>query len=113
MKSLFAFLVFLAPLCAQSLPTLPDETVIATFDDGVKLTYGEFKQIYSVLPPEHQQQDARKRASFLPQWGLMRKLAGMAEADKMDQLSPSKEAIEYYRLVILSQARMNRALTDI
>jgi parvulin-like peptidyl-prolyl isomerase len=113
MKSFLAFCLLVAPLCAQSLPNLPDETVVATFDDGAQMTYGEFKRIYSILPSENQQQALQNRAAFLQQWGLMRKLARIAESEKMDQLSPSKEAIEYYRYVILSQAQMSRAMTDI
>jgi peptidyl-prolyl cis-trans isomerase C len=95
---------------AAPMPNLPDETVLATFDDGVKMTMGDFKRIYSVLPAENQQQALNNRQSFLQQWALMRKLAKMAEADKLDQMSPSKEALEYYRLVILSQAKMNQAM---
>jgi parvulin-like peptidyl-prolyl isomerase len=110
---LLSVLVFLAPVWAQSsapLPDLPDETVVATFEDGVKMTLGEFKHLYAVLPPDNQQQAMHDRPAFLKQWALMRKLARLAEADQLDQLSPSKEALEYYRLVILSQAKMNAAL---
>src|SRR3982750_3877742 len=107
-----ALFLCLVPVWAQvspqvpPIPTLPDETVIATFEDGTKMTMGEFKQIYSVLPQENQQQVLQNRAGFLQQWALMRKLAKIAEEEKLDQLSPSKEALEYYRLVILSQAKM-------
>src|SRR5581483_1550276 len=105
MKFLTLF-VFSAAVWAQSpsapIPDLPDETVVATFDDGAKMTMGDFKRIYAVLPPENQQQALRDRAAFLKQWALMRKLAKMAEQDQLDKLSPSKEALEYYRLIILS-----------
>ena len=116
MKLLSLLVFLLVPVWAQApspLPNLPDETVVATFDDGVKLTLGEFKRIYAVLPPENQQQAMRDRPAFLKQWALMRKLAKMAEADQLDKLSPSKEALEYYRLVILSQAKMNAALSQV
>ena len=109
--------MFLAPRLGavrpSPLPNLPDETVVATFDDGVKMTLGEFKRLYAVLPPENQQQAMHDRPAFLKQWALMRKLAKMAETEQLDKLSPSKEALEYYRLVILSQAKMNAALTQI
>jgi peptidyl-prolyl cis-trans isomerase C len=105
-----ALFVCLASAAAQTpLPNLPDETVIATFDDGVTMTMGEFKRIYVVLPPETQKQAMQNRQSFLQQWALMRKLAKMAQDDKLDQLSPSKESLEYYRLAILSQAKMDDA----
>jgi peptidyl-prolyl cis-trans isomerase C len=113
---LLSLLVFLAPVWAQPsapLPDIPDETVVATFDDGVKMTLGEFKHLYAVLPPDNQQQAMHDRPAFLKQWALMRKLAKSAEDEGLDKLSPSKEALEYYRLVILSQAKTNSALMQI
>src|ERR1051325_134786 len=114
--SLLAF-VCLSSAWAQSPPSpltdLSDETVVATFDDGVKITMGDFKRLYAVLPAENQQQAMQNRQAFIQQWALMRKLARMAEAEKLDQLSPSKEALDYYRMVILSQAKMNQAIQEI
>lgn len=111
-----ALFVCLAPAWAQSSPaalsSISDETVVATFDDGAKMTMGDFKRIYAVLPAENQQQAMQNRQAFVQQWALMRKLASMAETEKLDQMSPSKEALEYYRLVILSQARMNMAVAQ-
>jgi peptidyl-prolyl cis-trans isomerase C len=108
-----AILVCLAPAWAQTpLPNISDETVVATFDDGVKMTMGEFKRIYAVLPPETQKQAMQNRQGFLEQWALMRKLTKLAESEKLDQLSPAKESLEYYRLAILSQARMDQAALD-
>src|SRR5512144_2488768 len=94
--------VCLVAVRAQSpaLPNIPDETVIATFEDGVTMTMGEFKRIYSVLPQQNQLEALNNRAEFLHQWALMRKLARAAETEKLDKLSPAKEALEYYRLVV-------------
>jgi parvulin-like peptidyl-prolyl isomerase len=95
-----AVLVCLAA-SAQSLPNLPDETVVAVFDDGVKFTMGDFKRLYPALPADLQKLAAQDRGGFVQQWALMRKLAKMAENDKLDQLSPTKEALEF------SQAKMD------
>jgi peptidyl-prolyl cis-trans isomerase C len=95
------------PAPPPALPDLPDETVIAVFDDGGKLTAGEFKNIYAVLPPNAQQGAIRDRKAFLEQWALFRKLAAAAEKKKLDQASPTREALEYYRLFLLSQAAVN------
>jgi peptidyl-prolyl cis-trans isomerase C len=103
----------LASVQAQPLPNLPDETPIAVFADGVKLTMGEFKRLVAALPPENQQQAIQNRAQFLQQWGMMRKLSQMAEADKLEQTSPAKESLEYNRMVILSQAEMGHASTQV
>jgi peptidyl-prolyl cis-trans isomerase C len=80
------------------------------FDDGTKFTMGDFKKIYGALPPENQQMALRDRENFLKQWGLMRKLSHMAEQQKLDQQSPTKETIDYYRMMILSQVKLNDAL---
>jgi peptidyl-prolyl cis-trans isomerase C len=108
-----ALFVCLPSVWAQSpaMPNVPDETVIATFDDGAKMTMAEFKRIYAVLPQQNQLEALNNRAEFLHQWALMRKLASAAESQKLDQLSPAKEALEYYRLVVLSQAKMTAEAT--
>ncbi len=95
---------------APTIPDLPDDTPVAIFDDGTKFTMGEFKKIYAALPPENQQMALRERKMFLQQWGLMRKLAQMAEKDSLDQGSPIKETLAYYRMMILSQAKLNDQL---
>src|SRR5947209_5129811 len=84
-----------APASAPALPDLPDETVIATFEDGATFTMGEFKRVYGFMPPEQQRMVLQDRKTFLEQWAFMRKLALMAEAAKLDQQSPTKEAIAY------------------
>jgi len=88
------------------LPDLPEETVICTFDDGVAFTMGEFKRVYGALPPDMQQMALRNRSEWLHEYSLMRKLTKMAEESKLDQESPYKEALNYSRLAVLSQAQM-------
>jgi hypothetical protein len=119
MKGL-ALLVFSCGLAAAqqgapppaALPDLAEQTVIAVFDDGTKLTMGDFKNIYAVLPPNGQQGAIRDRKAFLEQWGLLRKLADAAQKKKLDQASPTREALEYYRLTLLSQAAINDQVTN-
>ena len=120
MKSLGVFsILFCSVSLAQNapapaaLPNLPDDAVIAIFDDGSKMTMGEFRQIYAILPPANQQAALHNRKSFLEQWGLGRKLARMAEVEKLDQQSPAKEALAYSRMTIMMQAKMNEAMTSI
>ncbi len=92
-----------------AMPSLPDETVIAVFPDGAKMTMGDFKNLYAVLPPQNQQLALRDRKSFIEQFSFMRMLAQLAEKDKLDQASPAKEALAYYRMAILSQYKLNDA----
>ena len=97
---------------APAFPPLPDDAVIAVFDDGHQLTMGEFKKIYAALPPQNQQMALRDRKTFLEQWAFMRKLSQMAEKEKLDQQSPTKEALDYYRMMILSQAKVNDVVSS-
>ena len=98
---------------APTIPDLPDDTVVAIFGDGKKLTMGEFKRIYAALPPPNQQMALRDRAVFLHQWEMMRKLTKMAEAAKLDLESPYKEALEYGRMNVLAQAQIGVAINTI
>jgi peptidyl-prolyl cis-trans isomerase C len=98
-----------SPAPQPTMPNLPDDTVVAIWDDGVKFTMADFKRLYYILPQQNQQLALRDRKTFLQQYGFMRKLAQMAEKEKLDQSSPSKETLEYYRLMILSQAELNVA----
>ncbi len=94
------------------MPDIPDQTTIAMFDDGVKLTMADFKKLLAALPPDNQPLALRDRKTFLQQWAFMRKLAQMAEKQKLDQESPAREQLEYSRLMILSQAKLNEALNS-
>jgi parvulin-like peptidyl-prolyl isomerase len=95
------------------MPNLPDETVIATFDDGTKFTMADFKAFYGVLPPQNQQAALRDRAAFLHQWAVMRKLTRIADGKKLAQQSPYKEAIEYGRMNTMVQALINETINEI
>jgi parvulin-like peptidyl-prolyl isomerase len=95
-----------APGPAPAVPDLPDDEVICTFEDGHKFTQGEFKKLYASLPEQMQQMALRDRPEFLHEVSLMRKLTKMAEQAKLDQESPYKEALEFSKMMVLSQAQM-------
>ncbi|HEY1493077.1 MAG TPA: peptidylprolyl isomerase [Candidatus Solibacter sp.] len=95
---------------AATFPDVPDDTVVAVFGDGTKFTMLDFKRIYNALPPANQQMALRDRAQWLHQWEMMRKLTKMAEAAKLDQESPYKEAIDYGRMNVLATAQITAAV---
>ena len=116
MKSL-CLLLFSASLWAQTapapaMPPLPDEAVIATFEDGSKLTMGEFKKVYGALNQQQQQAVMRDRGEFLHQYAMLRKMAKMADQKKLAEESPYKEALEQNRMQVLSQAMVNEMLNS-
>jgi parvulin-like peptidyl-prolyl isomerase len=95
------------------MPDIPDQTVIAVFDDGVQFTMGEFKKIFAVLPPDNQPLALRDRKTFLHEWAFMRKLARMAEKEKLDEGSPAREQLVYSRMMILSEAKLADAMNSV
>jgi hypothetical protein len=97
-----------------AMPEIPDSTVVATFDDGTSFTMGDFRKVYAILPPQNQQMAMRDRRTFLQQWAFMRKLSMMADQQKLDQQrqSPHKEALAYYHMMIMSQAKITDALNS-
>ena len=101
------------PLPGARLPDLPNETVIAVFDDGTPFTMEDFKRIVSSLPQQSQQLAAVNPKGIVQWWAGMRKLARMGEAEKLDQASPTKEQLGYNRTLILGQAMMNSKLNTL
>jgi hypothetical protein len=115
MKFSFILTVFCAcALWAQTVPpketALEDETVLATFDDGYKLTYGELKAMAAALPPQMQQTAMRDRKAFVRQFALMRKLSRLAEQNKLDQKCPTRELLLINRMYVLMSAQINFAV---
>ncbi|HUB32586.1 MAG TPA: peptidylprolyl isomerase [Bryobacteraceae bacterium] len=95
------------------MPDIPDTEVVAVFDDGAKFTMGEFRNMLTVLPPEMQKRAVEDRPNFVKQWALMRKLAKLAETDKLEQQSPTKEMLEYNRTMVLMNAALTNALNHV
>src|ERR1035441_4997615 len=95
------------------LPDIPNEAVIAVFDDGTSFTMGDFKRIASILPAQSQQLAVSNPGATVQWWAGMRKLARLAEADKLDQSSPTKEQLEFNRTMMLGQAMMNWKLNTL
>jgi peptidyl-prolyl cis-trans isomerase C len=95
------------------LATVPADTVIATFDDGRKLTIGELTGFLAAMPPNMAQAARRDRKAFVQQFAMMRHLSEMAEKNKLDQQSPTREAIEFNRMYLLMNAQLHEVLTTI
>ena len=116
MKLSFFLTLFVcaAGLWAQPAPpkeTEPDdEDVLATLDDGHKLTYGELKAMAGALPPQMQQTAMRDRKAFVRQLALMRKLSRLAEENKLDQKTPTRELLLFNRMYVLMGAQINFAV---
>lgn len=89
------------------------DTVVATFDNGKKLTLGELNAFLAAMPPNMAQAASRDRKGFVQQFAMMEHLSEMAEKAKLDQQSPTKEALAFNRLYLLMNAQLHEQLTSI
>ncbi len=87
------------------------DTVIATFDNGKKLTLGELNSFLAAMPPNMATAASRDRKGFVQQFALMQHLSEMAEKAKLDQQSPTREALAFNRLYLLMNAQLHEQLT--
>jgi peptidyl-prolyl cis-trans isomerase C len=114
MKIAFVPLLFLliSPLSSAQTPpaapsTVAPTTVVAEVD-GKKYTAAEVDQLLAGLPPQVQAAFKRDPKQGLGYILMVRHLAREAEKHKLDQQSPLKEALEYGRDSLLSQAEINQ-----
>ncbi len=104
---------FLSAQTAPANPNVPDDAVIAVFDDGSKMTMAEFNALIETQPSEAQQLAKANARAFIQWWAGMRKLAKDAEQEKLDQRLNVKAQLEYARVAILGQVKMNDTLNSI
>ena len=78
-------------------------TVIATAD-GKPVTAGDVQKLIIALPGDLQRNFLADRKQFLTQYMLLKKLAGMAVEEKLDQQTPYKERLDHARVMVLYQA---------
>jgi peptidyl-prolyl cis-trans isomerase C len=97
---------------ASKLAELPPETVLATFD-GKKLTAGELQKYLVVLPPQMQQGAIRDPKTFVQSFAMLQKLAQIAEENKLAEDSPTKEALLFNRMYILSNAQLTHTTQQV
>jgi parvulin-like peptidyl-prolyl isomerase len=86
-----------------AVPDLPDGTPVASFEDGTIMTMGELR---GLLIAVNNPQAASNLPAFLDQWAMFRKMARMADEDKLDKESPIKEELLYARTFVMAQAEI-------
>lgn len=94
------------PALAANPQEVTPTTVVAEIE-GKKYTAADVNKIGDMLPPQMRPNFTRDPKSFLQQWFMLKKIAGMAEEQKLDQKSPYKEGIEIQRMSLLMQAMVN------
>ena len=97
--------LFCGSLAGQA-PEFKPETLIATID-GQKLTYGDLTSYLDALGPDKKAQALANPRQLLNEYALQKRLVEIANQDKLDQMSPYKEALELARRQILFEAELN------
>ena len=80
--------------------------MIATID-GKKLTFGEIESYLNALGPEKKATALAAPRDLVRQYAIQKRLLEMAEKDKLDEVSPYKEALALSRRIVLIEAEMN------
>ena len=94
---------------AASAASEKSDTVIAIFDDGVKITAGEYQTLLQANPA-WQGQD---RALVLHKYAVLRKAAALARSRKLDEKSPYKDALEFSTMVTMAGFASEDALNSL
>lgn len=101
-----------APPVRVSLMALPPDAVVATVD-GQKVFASDLQTVLRALQGPQQQSALKDLRGFLEQYGLMRRLAAMAEKAGLDQKSPTKEQMAYNRTLALAQAQLQESQNQV
>jgi len=101
---LFPLLAFTA--IAQEASEPKPDTVLAIVD-GHKVTYGEVDSYFKGIGPEARKNAFANLPQMIHQYALFVRLLDYAKADKLEEKSPYREAIESSRKVVLIQAALN------
>jgi parvulin-like peptidyl-prolyl isomerase len=95
---------------APALPDLPDGTPVASCPDGNLITMGQFR---GLLFAANNAQAAGNIHGFLDQWCMLRKMAQLAEEQKLDKESPVREEVLYTQTWTLAQAEIQHEANPI
>jgi len=109
MKRIFALLLLAGGAVAQE---VPDETVVATLN-GQKFTAGQIKAMVRAAPKAVQTYFQQNPKQFLTEHAYYLELLKYADANGLDKKSPYREALEFQRMFILTNAALNAKLTSI
>jgi hypothetical protein len=107
MKALSLFVLFGASLgwTQPAPPAAGDkpDTVIAIFEDGSKITMGEFQTLIPALPDTWRTLAERDPQKFLHVYGVIKKAAAEANNQKLVEKSPYKQGMDFAVQAALAQ----------
>lgn len=109
MKQILAFVLLTAALSGQE---IADDTVVATLN-GQKFTAGQVKAMVRAAPQAVQAYFKKNPKQFLTEHAYYLQLLQFAESLDLDKKSPYKEALEFQRMYLLTNAALNAKLASI
>jgi peptidyl-prolyl cis-trans isomerase C len=101
---ILAFSLLAVSAFAQDMTPKPD-TVLAIVD-GHKVTYGEVDAYFTGIGPEARKNAFNNLPQMIKQYALSVRLLDFANAEKLEEKSPYREAIASSRMVVLIQAAL-------
>jgi parvulin-like peptidyl-prolyl isomerase len=109
MKQPLVLLLLAGAALAQD---VPDDAVVATLN-GQKFTAGQVKALVRAAPKAVQTYFQQNPKQFLTEHAYYLELLKYAESNGLDKKSPYKEALEFQRMFILTNAALNAKMTSI
>ncbi|MDP2996309.1 MAG: peptidylprolyl isomerase [Bryobacterales bacterium] len=91
---------------------VPPETVIGIVD-GVKVTAAELQHVVTSSAPALQETLKKNPMELLRYYGFIQRLAGLAEAAKLDQQSPQRERLRLIRMQILAEGQLTAGYSQL
>ena len=85
-------------------PAGDPNTVVAIFEDGSKMTLGDFQALIPVLPEKYQQMAQTSPEHFVEVYRLFQKASAAAEGMKLGEKEPYKKGVEFAVSVVLANA---------
>jgi hypothetical protein len=95
--------VLLVSAAAQAPPAADDPVVVVL--DGKEWRRNELESMIRALPPDVARNFYANKEGFLKQFGLVTRLAEMAEQEGIPSKEPHKTRLAYQRMVYLAQAQ--------
>jgi peptidyl-prolyl cis-trans isomerase C len=92
------------PASDPNSPSTDPNTVVAIFDDGSKMTLGDFQALIPVLPEKYQQMAQTNPEHFVEVYRLFQKASAAAEKMKLGEKEPYKKGVEFAASVVLANA---------
>lgn len=96
----------ICPLWGQVAPPAGDDPVVAVIE-GKAWKKSELERLVLAQGGDMYQKYSNNKREFLKQFGLMQRLAKMAEAEKIDQQDPHQWRLMYQRTVYLASQKLN------